>query len=109
MVTPSDAPTATRCCLQSAMTTPDGDTSFVKAGVRVMLAVPVQGPDAASDAAVATLVFGVRTDGTLAQIDDLPQEALLLENNRDLLLPADVLQQVRALADDLASEPAAVP
>jgi hypothetical protein len=98
-LTPTDAPTATRFCLQSEMTTQDGDLSFIKGGVRVMLAVPVRVLGATRDttATLASLIFGVRTDGTLAQIDDLPQESLLLENNRDILLPADVLQRVRGV------------
>lgn len=101
-LTPADAPTATRFCLQSEMTTQDGDTSFIKAGVRVMLAVPVSEGESST---LASLIFGVRTDGTLAQIDELPQEILLLENNRDILLPADVLQQVRGVSNGQESDP----
>jgi hypothetical protein len=85
------------------MLTQDGDPSFVKAGVRVMLAVPVQRDDEASEeltSTLASLVFGVRTDGTLAQIDDLPQETLLQESNQDVFLPADLLQQVRPVSGD---------
>jgi len=99
---PTAAPTATRFCLQSEMLTQDGDPSFVKAGVRVMLAVPVQSSEASEEptSILTSLVFAVRTDGTLAQIDDLPQETLLQENNQDVLLPADRLQQVRPISDD---------
>jgi hypothetical protein len=102
---PTQAPVATRFCLQSEMLTQDGDPSYVKAGVRVMLAVPVQSGEAAADTAdstLASLVFGVRTDGTLAQIDDGPQETLLQESNQDILLPADRLQQIRPVSDDEA-------
>lgn len=97
---PTAAPTATRFCLQSEMLTQDGDPSFMKAGVRVMLAVPVQSSEAseAPTATLASLVFAVRTDGTLAQIDNLPQETLLQESNQDVLLPADLLQQVRPIS-----------
>jgi hypothetical protein len=97
---PTAAPTATRFCLQSEMLTQDGDPSFVKAGVRVMLAVPVQSSEESEDptSTLASLVFAVRTDGTLAQIDDLPQETLLQESNQDVLLPADLLQQVRPVS-----------
>jgi hypothetical protein len=105
-LTPIEAPTATRFCLQSEMTTQDGDTSFIKAGVRVMLAVPVQAMGSVDTSpTLASLIFGVRTDGTLAQIDDQPQDTLLLENNRDLLLPADILQQVRGVSGDQTSDP----
>ena len=101
-LTATGAPTATRFCLQSEMTTQDGDTSFIKAGVRVMLAVPVGEGESST---LASIIFGVRTDGTLAQIDDLPQETLLLENNRDILLPADVLHQVRGVSGNQTSDP----
>jgi hypothetical protein len=106
-LTPTQAPTATRFCLQSEMVTQDGDPSFVKAGVRVMLAVPVQNSPEDSEASTSTLaslVFGVRTDGTLAQIDDRLQEALLLESNQDILLPADLLQQARPISGDQIGE-----
>ncbi|MGG6242058.1 LamG-like jellyroll fold domain-containing protein [Nodosilinea sp. AN01ver1] len=105
-LTATEAPTATRFCLQSEMTTQDGDTSFIKGGVRVMLAVPVQVMGAADPSpTLASLIFGVRTDGTLAQIDDQPQETLRLENNRDILLPADTLQQVRGVSGNQESDP----
>ncbi|PSN11469.1 hypothetical protein C7293_24160 [filamentous cyanobacterium CCT1] len=105
-LTATEAPTATRFCLQSEMTTQDGDISFIKGGVRVMLSVPVRVLGAADPpTTLASLIFGVRTDGTLAQIDDLPQETLLLENNRDILLPANVLQQVRGVSGNQTSDP----
>lgn len=108
---PTQAPVATRFCLQSEMVTQDGDPSFIKAGVRVMLAVPVQSSetaasgDADESSSLASLVFGVRTDGTLAQIDDLPQETLLQESNQDILLPADLLQQVRPISGNREGDP----
>lgn len=95
VLAPQDRPTATTFCLQSETTTQDGEPSLVKAGVRVMLTVPA-GPDRQ----VVALSFAVRTDGTLANIDPQPQQSLLHEENQDVLLPADLLQQVNPAQGD---------
>jgi hypothetical protein len=100
VLVPQDAPVATTYCLQNQVTTGDGDTSLVKAGVRVMLAVP-----AGNARKPVVLSFAVRSDGTLAEIDRQPQQTLLQEQNQEVLLSADLLHQVSSQSDDRREAP----
>ncbi|NEQ39398.1 MAG: hypothetical protein F6K40_25340 [Okeania sp. SIO3I5] len=84
---------ATKYNLQREQQTKDG-MQFLKGATRVMLAVPTKQGN------VAALSFAVAKDGTLAMIDEDPNETKVLRSNsRDVLLPLNTLDEIKAVGD----------
>lgn len=59
---------------------------------KLMLAVPTTG-------GIAALAFAIAADGTLAQITDTPSLTPLRQQEREILLPLDLLDEIRAVGD----------
>ena len=58
----------------------------------MLLAVP-------TDDGIAALSFAIGADGRLAQLDNDPSERLLCGKERELLLPINLLDNLRAVGD----------
>ncbi len=67
---------------------------LVREASKIMLAVP-------TDQGVAALGFSIAADGTLSRISDTPDATpeILLGEERDLLLPLNLLDKIRAFGD----------
>ncbi|MEQ9372846.1 MAG: LamG-like jellyroll fold domain-containing protein [Coleofasciculus chthonoplastes F3-SA18-01] len=64
---------------------------------KVMLVIP-------TDKGTAALSFGIAGDGTLSQIDEQPQNDVLRSTQRDVLLPLNTLEQIKAFGDTTPPE-----
>ena len=72
---------------------------LLKEATRVMLAVPVQ-TNGQGEVTTAAISFAAANDGTLSQIDTVPDSAQTLRsNNRDILLPLNTLDEIKVIAD----------
>ncbi|MEM8780308.1 MAG: hypothetical protein AAGF26_15850, partial [Cyanobacteria bacterium P01_G01_bin.49] len=69
-----------------------GGTQLLKESTKVLLAV-------ATDQGTATLSFGVAGDGTLAELDENPVFNLLRNDAREILLPLNTLDEIKAIGD----------
>ena len=84
---------ATKYDIQKEQQTQEG-MQLLKDATKVMLAIPT------TQGNVATLSFAVAADGTLAQIDENPDSSeILRSNSRDLLLPLNTLDEIKAIAN----------
>ncbi|WP_424102256.1 LamG-like jellyroll fold domain-containing protein [Moorena producens] len=84
--------------LQYEQQTQEGDTQLLKGDTRVMLAIPTS-KDKTTNLA-ASLSFAVATDGTLSQIEEAANsETVLRGNERDMLLPLNTLDEIRAIGE----------
>ncbi|MEI6428051.1 MAG: LamG domain-containing protein [Pseudanabaena sp. ELA607] len=83
---------ATKYDLQQAQQTQSGEEQLLKTATRLMLAIP-------TDKGTAAFSFGIAGDGTLAEIDDTPDSTVLRSRQREILLPLNTLDEVKAFAD----------
>ncbi|MDB9535064.1 hypothetical protein PN451_04245 [Dolichospermum planctonicum CS-1226] len=84
--------TATKYDLQQEQQTQSGEMQLLKTATRLMLAIP-------TDKGAATLNFAIAGDGTLAEIDENPDKTILRSKTREILLPLNTLDEIKALAD----------
>ncbi|NEO74886.1 LamG-like jellyroll fold domain-containing protein [Moorena sp. SIO4G3] len=84
---------ATKYDIQKEQQTKDG-MQLLKGSTKVMVAIPTKQGN------VAALSFAVATDGTLSQIDQNPDNTNILRSqSRDLLLPLNTLDEIKAIGD----------
>ena len=84
---------ATKYDLQKEQQTKDG-MQLLKDSSKIMLAIPT------TQGNVAAISFAVAADGTLSQIDENPDSTnVIRSNNRDLLLPLNTLDEIKAIGD----------
>ncbi len=69
-----------------------GGTQLLKESTKVLLAV-------VTNLGTATLSFGVAGDGTLAELDTNPVFNILRNDAREILLPLDTLDEIKAIGD----------
>ena len=84
--------TATKYDLQQEQQTQSGEMQLLKTATRLMLAIP-------TDKGTATLNFAIAGDGTLAEIDETPHKTIIRSKTREILLPLNTLDEIKALAD----------
>jgi hypothetical protein len=84
--------TATQYDLQQEQQTQSGEMQLLKTATRLMLAIP-------TDKGTATLNFAIAGDGTLADINETPHKTILRSKTREILLPLNTLDEIKALAD----------
>ena len=82
---------ATKYDIQQEQETKAGP-QLIRTSSKVMLVVP-------SDAGTVALSFAIAGDGTLSQIDATPQNDVVRSNSRDVLLPLNTLEEIKALGD----------
>ncbi|WP_424101635.1 LamG-like jellyroll fold domain-containing protein [Moorena producens] len=84
---------ATKYDIQKEQQTKDG-MQLLKDSTKVMVAIPTKQGN------VATLSFAVAADGTLSEIDQNPDNTEILRSqSRDLLLPLNTLDEIKAIGD----------
>jgi len=69
-----------------------GGPQWVRDACKLMLAVP-------TDQGVATLSFSIAADGTLSQLTDSLTTRLLRKKERDVLLPLNLLDEIKPVGD----------
>ncbi|WP_027255057.1 LamG domain-containing protein [Planktothrix agardhii] len=84
--------TATQYDLQQEQQTQSGEMQLLKTATRLMLAIP-------TDKGTATLNFAIAGDGTLAEINKTAAKTILRSKTREILLPLNTLDEIKALAD----------
>ena len=84
--------TATKYDLQQEQQTQSGEMQLLKTATRLMLAIP-------TDKGTATLNFAIAGDGTLAEINKTADKTILRSKTREILLPLNTLDEIKALAD----------
>lgn len=82
---------ATKYDLQQEQQTKAGP-QLLRTATRVMLAIP-------TDKGTASISFAISSDGTLSQINETPTTTLLRSQVRDVLLPLNTLDAIKAFAD----------
>ncbi|MCF2149779.1 RICIN domain-containing protein [Desmonostoc muscorum LEGE 12446] len=84
---------ATKYDVQSETLTQDGETQLIKDATKVMLVIPT------NQGNTAALSFAAAKDGTLSQISENPQSPILRGFKRDVLLPLNTLDEIKAIGD----------
>lgn len=82
---------ATKYDIQQEQETKAGP-QLIRTSSKVMLGVP-------TDQGTAALSFAIAADGTLSQIDETPQTDVLRSTQRDVLLPLNTLDEIKAIGD----------
>ncbi|MDH6090073.1 hypothetical protein [Umezakia ovalisporum] len=82
----------TKYDLQQEQETQSGEKQLLKTSTKLMLAVP-------TDQGTAALSFVVAGNGTLAEIDKTPECTIIPSRQREILLPLNTLDEIKALAD----------
>lgn len=88
-----NGPVATKYDVQSEIQTDDGP-QLIRIATRIMLAVPINNH---GNIQTAALSFAVAKDGTLAQISEKSEMKLLKGNERDVFLPLNTLDEIKAV------------
>jgi hypothetical protein len=83
---------ATKYDLQQEQETQSGDTQLLRSATKLMVAIP-------TDKGAAALSFAIAGDGTLSEIDETPERTIARSRQREILLPLNTLDEVKALAD----------
>ncbi|WP_226594435.1 LamG domain-containing protein, partial [Microseira wollei] len=91
-VTINNGLAATKYDLQQSQMTQSGEEQLLKTATRLMLAVP-------TTTGTAALSFAIAADGTLAQIDETPEKTIIRSNQREVLLPLNTLDEIKAFGD----------
>jgi hypothetical protein len=87
---------ATKYDIQQEQETKAGP-QLMRTSSKVMLVVP-------TDKGTAALSFAISGDGILSQIDETPQNDVLRSTQRDVLLPLNTLEQIKAFGDTTPPE-----
>lgn len=83
---------ATKYDLQQTQQTQSGEEQLLKTATKLMLAVP-------TDKGTAAFSFAIAGDGTLAEIDDTPDSTIIRSRQREVLLPLNTLDEIKAIGD----------
>ncbi|MBD2483494.1 LamG domain-containing protein [Planktothrix sp. FACHB-1365] len=83
---------ATKYDLQQAQKTQSGEEQLLKTATKLMLAVP-------TDQGTAAFSFAIAGDGTLGEIDDTPDSTIIRSHQREVLLPLNTLDEIKAIGD----------
>jgi len=91
-VTVSNGLSATKYDLQQAQQTQSGEEQLLKTATRLMLAIP-------TDKGTAAFSFAIAGDGTLGEIDENPDSQIIRSRQREVLLPLNTLDEIKAFGD----------
>ncbi|MFM6190656.1 LamG-like jellyroll fold domain-containing protein [Planktothrix sp.] len=91
-VTVTNGLSATKYDLQQAQETQSGEEQLLKTATRLMLAIP-------TDKGTAAFSFAIAGDGTLGEIDENPHSAIIRSRQREVLLPLNTLDEIKAIGD----------
>ncbi|MFM8443473.1 MAG: LamG-like jellyroll fold domain-containing protein [Methylococcus sp.] len=91
-VTVTHGLSATRYDLQQEQETQSGDKQLLRTATRLLLAVP-------TDQGTASLSFAIAGDGTLSEISETPSKTILRSQQREVLLPLNTLDEIKAWSD----------
>ncbi len=91
-VTVTNGLSATKYDLQQAQETQSGEEQLLKTATRLMLAIP-------TDKGAAAFSFAIAGDGTLGEIDETPDSKLIRSRQREVLLPLNTLDEIKATGD----------
>lgn len=83
---------ATKYDIQKAQQIQSGEEQLLRTVTRIMLAIP-------TDQATAAFSFAIASDGTLGEIDENPSTKILRSKQREVLLPLNTLDEVKAIGD----------
>ncbi|VXD25903.1 LamG-like jellyroll fold domain-containing protein [Planktothrix paucivesiculata] len=83
---------ATKYDLQQEQQTQSGEMQLLKTVTRLMLAIP-------TNKGTAAFSFAIAGDGTLSEIDKTPDKTIIRNKQREILLPLNTLDEIKALAD----------
>jgi hypothetical protein len=91
-VTVTNGLSATKYDLQQAQQTQSGEEQLLKTATRLMLAIP-------TDKGAAAFSFAIAGDGTLGEIDETPDSQIIRSRQREVLLPLNTLDEIKAIGD----------
>lgn len=91
-VTVTNGLSATKYNLQQEQQTQSGEKQLLKTATRLMLAIP-------TNKGTVAFSFAIASDGTLAQIDETPDSTLIRSRQREVLLPLNTLDEIKAIGD----------
>jgi hypothetical protein len=91
-VTVTNGLSATKYDLQQAQETQSGEEQLLKTATRLMLAIP-------TDKGTAAFSFAIAGDGTLGEIDENPDSKIIRSRQREVLLPLNTLDEIKAFGD----------
>ena len=83
---------ATKYDLQQEQKTPSGEDQLIKTATKLLLAIP-------TDKGTAAFSFAIAGDGTLAEIDATPISTIIRSQQREILLPLNTLDEIKAIGD----------
>jgi len=91
-VTVTNGLSATKYDLQQAQQTQSGEEQLLKTATRLMLTIP-------TDKGAAAFSFAIAGDGTLGEIDETPDSQIIRSRQREVLLPLNTLDEIKAIGD----------
>jgi len=91
-VTVTNGLSATKYDLQQAQQTQSGEEQLLKTATRLMLTIP-------TDKGTAAFSFAIAGDGTLGEIDKTPDSQIIRIRRREVLLPLNTLDEIKAIGD----------
>jgi hypothetical protein len=91
-VTITNGLSATKYDLQQAQQTQSGEEQLLKTATRLMLTIP-------TDKGTAAFSFAIAGDGTLGEIDKTPDSQIIRIRRREVLLPLNTLDEIKAIGD----------
>ncbi len=83
---------ATKYDLQQEQQTQSGEDQLMKTATKLLLAIP-------TDKGTAAFSFAIAGDGTLAEIDATPISTIIRSQQREILLPLNTLDEIKAIGD----------
>ncbi|MBD1886889.1 LamG-like jellyroll fold domain-containing protein [Microcoleus vaginatus] len=83
---------ATKYDLQQEQKTQSGEDQLIKTATKLLLAIP-------TDKGTAAFSFAIAGDGTLAEIDATPISTIIRSQQREILLPLNTLDEIKAIGD----------
>jgi hypothetical protein len=91
-VTVTNGLSATKYDLQQAQQTQSGEEQLLKTATRLMLTIP-------TDKGTAAFSFAISGYGTLGEIDKTPDSQIIRSRQREVLLPLNTLDEIKAIGD----------
>jgi hypothetical protein len=91
-VTVTNGLSATKYDLQQAQQTQSGEEQLLKTATRLMLTIP-------TDKGTAAFSFAISGYGTLGEIDETPDSQIIRSRQREVLLPLNTLDEIKAIGD----------
>ena len=91
-VTVTNGLSATKYDIQQEQQTQSGEKQLLKTATKLMLAIP-------TDKCTAAFSFAIAGDGTLSEINTTPDTAIIRSFQREVLLPLNTLDEIKATGD----------